>query len=275
MSDSSLSFQAFGPDSAPTIVFLHGGGVGGWMWREVIRYLPEYRCLCPDQPEHGGSSHIAPFSMQLSATKVAELIQNQTSEGKAHIVGLSEGAQIAVQLLVTAPECVKRAFISSALLRPSPGLGWASSKPLLSWTYRLFMKPFSNNNWWIRLNMKYAAGIPNEYFSEFKNDFQHITEAEFVNLMIANQQFRLPDGLDQVMVPSLVIAGHKEYPAMKQSVHDLVAVLGNSKGGFLNLGHHASLAEEHNWALINPELFARSVRAWIEDKPLPPEIEKL
>ena len=33
------------------------------------------------------------------------------------------------------------------------------------------------------------------------------------------------------------------------------------------------MAEEQNWALTAPELFAQIVRAWIEEKPLPLEIE--
>jgi len=35
------------------------------------------------------------------------------------------------------------------------------------------------------------------------------------------------------------------------------------------------MAKEHNWALTAPELFAATVRAWIENQPLPIEIEGL
>ena len=272
---TSLAFQAFGPNNAPTIVFLHGGGAGGWMWQSVIKHLPEYRCLTPDQPEHGSSSQIGPFSMELSAKKVAELILDQAHGGKAYVVGLSEGAQIAVQLLTTAPERVEKAIVSSALLRSVPGLGWIRSRALLAWTYRLTVRPFINSDWWIRLNMKYAAGVPDEFYSDFKKDFQDMTESEFVNLMSANQRFRLPNGLEKVAVPTLVIAGKKEYAAMKQSARDLVAALPCAKGGLLNLGKSSSMAKEHNWALTAPELFAQTVRAWIEEKPIPPKIEDL
>ena len=48
-----LSFESFGPADAPTLVFLHGGGSGAWMWHPVISHLPEFHCLAPDQPEHG------------------------------------------------------------------------------------------------------------------------------------------------------------------------------------------------------------------------------
>jgi pimeloyl-ACP methyl ester carboxylesterase len=275
MSGLSLSCDAFGPHDVPTIVFLHGGGVGGWMWSPVINHLPDYHCLTPDQPEHGQNRQIGPFSMELAAEKVAELIRHQAHGGKACVVGLSEGAQITVQLLASEPEQVEKAVVSSALLLPVPGSGWAGSQAMLAWAYRLFVPPFRNSDWWIRLNMKYAAGIPDEFYPHFKKDFQEMTEAEFVNLMTANQHFRLPQGLGKTAAPTLVVAGKKEYPAMKQSVRDLVAALPHAKGGLVNLGKKSSMAKEHSWALTAPELFAQTVRAWIEEKPLPAEIEEM
>jgi pimeloyl-ACP methyl ester carboxylesterase len=272
---AALAFQAFGTNNATTIVFLHGGGAGWWMWEPVIKHLPAYHCLAPDQPETGGSRDIKPFSMALAAEKTAELIRTQAHGGMAIVVGLSEGAQVAVQLLATAPEVVKKAIITSALLRPIAGLGWLNSPALLGWMYRLSIPPFRNADWWIRLNMKYAAGIPNDYFPQFKKTFQTIMESEFVNMLIANQTFRLPAGLDKATASTLVLAGKKEYPGMKQSVRDLVAALPNARGGWINLAGTSTLASQHNWALTAPELFAATVRAWIEGTALPSVIEGL
>jgi pimeloyl-ACP methyl ester carboxylesterase len=274
-STAPLSFQSSGPNNAPTIVFLHGGGAGRWMWEPVIQLLPEYHCIAPDQPETGCSREIKPFSMALAAEKTAELIHAQAHGGKAVVVGLSEGAQVAVQLLATAPEVVEKAIITSALLRPIAGLGWLNSPALLGWMYRVSIPPFRNADWWIRLNMKYAAGVPNEYFPEFKKTFQTITETEFVNMLIANQIFRLPAGLNKAAASTLVLAGKKEYSGMKQSVRDLAAALPNARGGWINLAGTSTLASQHNWALTAPDLFAATVRAWIEDKPLPAVIVDL
>lgn len=271
----ALFSESFGPENAPSIVFLHGGGVGGWMWGPVIRHLPEYHCLAPDAPEHGGSRAIAPFSMKLAAEKTAELIAARAHGGKAVVVGLSEGAQIAVQLLADAPECVEKAVISSALLQPIPGLGWVNSPGLLRFTYRMSIPPFRNSDWWIKLNMKTSAGIPAEYFAQFKKDFQDTTEDEFVHLMLANQGFRLPTGLEKASAPTLVLAGKHEYLAMQQSARNLAAALPNAVAGLINLGKDSSLAKEHNWALTAPQLFAAAVRAWIKDEPLPRVIERM
>jgi hypothetical protein len=91
--------------------------------------------------------------------------------------------------------------------------------------------------------------------------------------MVANQNFRLPSGLDKVTAPTLVLAGQKEYAAMKKSMRDLVAILPNAKGGLINLVRRSSMAKEHNWALTSPKLFAETIKSWIENKPLPEEIE--
>lgn len=214
--------------------------------------------------------------MPLAAEKAAEIIRGQAHGGKAHVVGLSEGAQVAVQMLADAPERVESAVISSALLEPIPGMGWAASRAVLRWMYRLSIPPFRNADWWIRLNMRYAAGIPAQYYPQFKADFQTTTESQFTNLMYANQLFRLPAGINAAVdIPTLVVVGSKEYAAMKRSARALAAALPGAKAMEVNLGRKATLAMEHNWALTAPALFAQAARAWLEDLPLPVELSDL
>jgi len=56
-------------------------------------------------------------------------------------------------------------------------------------------------------------------------------------------------------------------------VRDLVAALPHATGGWINLGPDSTLAREHNWALTTPEHFAATVRAWLEEQPLPDVVE--
>ena len=96
--------------SAPTIVFLHGGGGAGWMWQLQVEALKnDYHLLVPDLPEHGRSAALKPFTIADSVTHIAELIRTRAHGGKAHVVGLSEGAQITVALLGAASEVVDHA----------------------------------------------------------------------------------------------------------------------------------------------------------------------
>ncbi len=74
--------------------------------------------MVPDLPGHGDSVDIRLTSIEDAANRVAELIREKAHGGKAHVVGLSLGAQVAVYLLAQSPELVDHAVVSSALLKP-------------------------------------------------------------------------------------------------------------------------------------------------------------
>jgi pimeloyl-ACP methyl ester carboxylesterase len=271
----SLYVRSSGPADARTILFLHGGGVAGWMWDPVVARLEEFHCLAPDLPEHGRSAAIRPFSMEMAAEKCLSVIREQAHPGRVVVVGLSEGAQVAVQMLAITPEVIERAIISSALLLPMPGTGWLSSPGLLAWLFRLSVPPFRNSEWWMRLNMKYNAAMPEEFFPQYKANFQAMTESQFVNLMVANQRFRMPSGLERATIPTLVIAGRREYSVVKTSAQKLAASLPAAQAMILDLGKGSSKAKEHNWAMTAPDLFAQTVRAWISGERLPSVLSTL
>lgn len=260
--------------SAPTIVFLHGGGGGGWMWQPQWEELTDFHVLVPDLPEHGQSAAIKPFGIQDSAARVAELIRNHAHDGKAHVVGLSEGAQITLALLVCEPQLVQSAIVSSALVRSIPGANLLTPG-LIAFCIRWFVEPFKNIDWWIRLNMKYSAGVPETYYPQFKRDFQNLSGDLFAHVLIENQRFRLPIGLDQVSVPTLVVAGKREYGVMRQSVRDIVDAIPTAKGFLVSHSRRLSRAEEHNWNMTVPHLFTNMVKGWITDQPLPAELQSI
>ena len=275
MDNTGMYIERWGSEANPAVVFLHGGGVGGWMWKPQVERLGRYfRCLVPDMPGLGRSKAAGPFSHARAAEMAAELIRREVKAGKAHVVGLSEGAQAAVELLSRSPEVVDQAVVSSALVRPMPGQ-WMFSRGALAWSYRLAMAPFRNSDGWIRLNMKYSAGLPETYFAEFKRSFADTTEEEFVEMLYAGLHYRMPQGLERAQARTLVVCGEKEYRAMKDSVHDLAQALPNAVEARLSLGPKVRLADEHNWALTAPDLFARTLLAWFRGEPLPDGITVL
>jgi len=273
-SKSNLSFEEYGPADAPVLVFLHAGGVSGWMWKNQVEFFKtKFHCLVPDLPEQGASQNVGPFSVEFAADRVAEFIRSQAN-GKATVIGLSEGAQVTVALLAQAPELVERALVSSAILHPIPG-AWMYTEGMFRTSYRWFMAPFKNNDWWIRLNMRYSAGIGDEYFSEFKKSFQETSENGFTHLMTCAMQFRMPAGLEKAAMPVLVVVGKLEYQQMIQSGRDLTTTLPNSRGVMVSLGKGSSLAREHNWAMTAPQLFNETLSAWLDGRPLPQSLQLL
>ena len=150
-----LYFVSSGPETAKSIVFLHGGGAAGWMWRNQMKaFSQDYHILVPDLPEQGKSVQAGEYTTERAADLVAELIRTHARDGKAHVVGLSEGAQVTVALLARQSRIIDHAVVSSANMRPMMGSS-LYTRGLLAASHRWFIEPFKNNDWWIHLNMKY------------------------------------------------------------------------------------------------------------------------
>lgn len=245
------------------------------MWQPQLERLREYHLLVPDLPEHGGSADLKPFTIRGAAEVVAELIRCRANGGRAHVVGLSEGGQIAVELLSLAPELVDRAVVSGVLVRPIPGTAWMMKPGVISATYGLFMEALKNSDAWIRLNMKYAVGIPDEYFPLFKETFRQTRRDAFVHLMAENFAFRLPTGLSRVASQVLVVVGRKEDTTLYASARDLVAAIPGARGYVAELDSRLPRAAHHNWSMAAPHLFTRMLRCWFEKQPLPVELKPL
>jgi pimeloyl-ACP methyl ester carboxylesterase len=256
----ALYVRECGPATAPTIVFLHGGGVSGWMWQPQMDALQaDFHCLAPDLPEQGQSAAEKPFTLRGAAQAVAALIRERAAGGRAHVVGLSLGAQTVVQMLAGCPEVVDHAIVSSALARPFPRWFRALVRPSIA-----LNKPLLKLDWLIRYQGR-RAGIPPAYFSQLKADTTSSTLDSFVHVYQENMSFRPPASLAQVKAPVLIVVGGKELGLMKASARDLVRAIPGARG-------YQAPGLEHTWNLQVPELYTRMVRAWITGQPLPAEL---
>ncbi len=253
-----LYFKETGKSNDKTIVFLHGDGIAGWMWDRQVEAFSDYHCIVPDLPGHGKSAEVKPFSIESSADMIIDIIKNHAHGGKAHLAGLSLGAQIVVQILSTAPEVVDHALVSGTLVRNSqPTETFSKLLDNLIETY------LPDKNKTIRI-MSYVRSynIPKNLRSKFKES-TYIIEPDSLNKIIReNMLFRMPDNLEHSDVPVLVMTGEKDYRIVNESAINLLNVLPNSKGAM-------ALKVGHLWNIENPELFNEVLRAWISNEDLP------
>jgi pimeloyl-ACP methyl ester carboxylesterase len=257
------------------ILFIHGGGGAIWTWGEVIPYLLDFRCILVDLPEHGKTTNNAgDFSITSASAMMADLILTLTPKGKAHVVGLSVGGQMVVEMLAKTPKVMVSAIISSAQLFPMPGdnLG-IYSKAIMQAIYWTAIAPLKNVDPWISLNMKYSAGIPDRYFEVFKKNFQSMTLESWTHVMVDNFRYRVPEGLENADIPVLMVSGTKEYGSIHDSHKLLAERLPHSQSVFVGGNTNWSIAQEHNWPMNAPKLFADTVRAWVLGNPLPGDLK--
>lgn len=253
----SLYIKETGKSNDETIVFLHGDGIAGWMWDEQLKAFSDYHCIVPDLPGHGKSAKVKSFTVQSTADAIINIIKNKAKNGKAHLVGLSLGAQIVVQILSTAPEVVDHALISGALVRNSQ-----PTESFLKLLDNLITLYLPDKNKTIRI-MSYVRSynIPRNLHSKFKESTHAIEPYSLDKILRETILFKMPDNLEHADVPVLVMTGEKDYRIVNESALNLLNVLPNSKGAI-------ALKVGHLWNIENPELFNNVLRSWLKGENL-------
>ena len=98
---------------------------------------------------------------------------------------------------------------------------------------------------------------PEEFVDDFRRTFRETTTESFTHVIVENQRFRLPEGLDRVNVPVLAVCGHGEYEVMRRSTADVAGAIPGAKAYEVFHDRKMSVAEQHNWNMTDPALFTR------------------
>jgi pimeloyl-ACP methyl ester carboxylesterase len=214
--------------------------------------LPDYYCLAPDLPEQGKSLHIGPFRLEDAAKRVIDLIDAQVPSKRAHLVGLSLGADLALAITQIAP-----AFVDHVMVSAAAPLSKVFGKVVLA------LSTLPINFLYLEKQCKLAAkrlGVPEVYRAMFCEDLLlavNLTSTRhFIEALI-----ELPQWLPyEAEVPILVTVGEQESLIAKQAAKKVLASLKRAQGIMIP-------GVNHVWNLQAPDLFTDIVRAWIEDRP--------
>lgn len=112
--NQELWFTSANPYAPETIVMIHVLFSSHLEWMHMVPKLHEYHLLVPDLPHHSRSRHIKPFSFALAADLIADMIRKHAHSGRAHLVGVSTGGYIALELVRRHPELVRSVFASGS-----------------------------------------------------------------------------------------------------------------------------------------------------------------
>lgn len=252
---ASVQDRENGDKDAPLILFLHGGGVGGWMWEQQMRDFAAYRCLAPDLTGHGSNHADVGFSIQRSAEECIALLEKHANGQKIIVVGFSLGAQVLIQMLSMKPGFIDCAIINSALVKPMAfAKRWI--RPTMKMSY-----PLVKIRWFSKLQAR-TLYIGEDDFERYYEDSCRMKPDTLVRVMEENMSFEIPPGFRDATGNILVTVGEKEKAVMKKSAAEIVQANPNCRGAIIpNIGHGVSLAM--------PDFFYRMAEAWIEDGAFP------
>ena len=254
-----LKYIEYNMNAEKTIVFLHGAGIGGWMWKPNIDFLGDFHCIAVDLPGHGKSKDLVWQSFESTAEDVASLIALKGKNGVAHVVGLSLGGYIALHLLKASPDVVQRAVISGIQVGKIP----------YAWLIQLvgyILSPFLHNEGFIRINAK-GLKIPRVFIDDYVAGAKNVSKHAFhaINKEALNFEFAIDDFPLNKEV--LFLAGENEHKLVLSSLQYFQEFKKVESFVVDNVGHA--------WSIEKPKLFSDTVKNWINKEALPETIHRL
>lgn len=257
-----LHYTAYNPAGHTTVVLIHGALVSGLYWDLVVPYLPSsYHLLVPDLPGHGKSQEITPFSVDLSARLIADLVRTHAINGSALIIGHSLGAQVAIRLASARPDMVNSVFISGFEIFPRTAL--TPYIPYAAWAMPRVENclPRSLISWGMD-----GADIPRIDTSSCTLDLC--------------RQIVSPETPTQWPSPwpartLIVAAGKGGFIPTSDHPHDAVKLMEIGRELNIETAAYTHLDMRHPWNRQAPQLFAETAQAWFEQKKLPEGFSKL
>ncbi len=255
----SLTVYRRGSPEKPAIVFLHGSGVSSWMWGEQVGALEsEYYCVAIDLPANGESYQSDWVSFADTADQVASVIQREVPMGKAHVVGLSLGGFVGLNLLYRYTDVVESLIVSGVSAKPF-------SRRALWRVYLRVMANLMKRDWFINVQAKMMQ-IPADVTELYRRDNKRMPTEAFYRIFEEVLIFTLPHDEGQSQTRLLVAAGDGENAMIKDSLTDFVKLRKNTVAVLVPNAHHA-------WNAEHPQLFTNMVRAWVQERSLPPELK--
>ena len=252
MTKDFLATREFNPDAAETIVFLHSSNTAGWMWGEQVPAFDDHHLLVPDLPGYGDNNDLEWLSLADSADHVAKLIERRGAGGTAHVVGLSLGSSVALELARRHPERVSTLFLASAnIAKPGRALVWGGRALLTLW---------NSPGYWKATGRSY--GLAGEDLDLFVSTGAGIRKQTAQRVLAEVTRGVSPDALTAVSAPVIAIAGGKDAAFIsRDSLRLLAEVLPDARTAIAPGLHH-------QWNIEDVPLFNAAVREWLTSRSL-------
>jgi pimeloyl-ACP methyl ester carboxylesterase len=212
------------------LLFLHGLGSSGRDWElQVQAFARDYRVITVDLRGHGRSQKAdGSYSIPLFAEDVIALLDHIAPEA-VHVVGLSMGGMVALQLALTSPERVR----SLTVVNSSAGLNPDSLAEYGQVLVRVFLA--------VTLSQRQVgAYLANRFFPEpdqalirriFIEHWAQNDKLAYLKAMWAIMRWNVVAELPDIDCPSLIIGGDEDYiplahkTTMAQGIPDAALVI--------------------------------------------------
>ncbi|WP_394121886.1 alpha/beta fold hydrolase [Planococcus donghaensis] len=229
-----------------SILFIHGLGASRWMWWQQEPAFSDYQVILADLPGHGKSVSTPWLSLADTTNLVAQhVIKNR----KIHVVGISLGGHVALELAKHYPEKILSTFISGITVQPM------HFQFLLKVQSRIVQRGIRNERYLNKLAHGYYH-LPPDKSSEFIADYQLLTKETYETIWQEIMQFRLDESYGHIDSPCLIVAGDQESRGILESIEIAPQFIPTAVTRLISDAQHA-------WPVQKAQQFNRTLREWL------------
>ena len=239
----------------PPLVFVHGMCGDARVWADQVDRLGDrHKCTTYDRRGHSRSTRTdAIESVELHADDLASLITT-LQLAPAVVVGSSGGARIGLDLIRRFPELVRGAVLSEppigALVPDAFATLIAEVAPVMEQAAEADGPAAAVDAFFSVV----CPGLWSRIDESVKDRYRNNAPMLFADLAMPSYEITIDD-LAGIPVPTLVVAGTRSHPALRQAAHTVARWLPDARFLELDCGH-VTYAER-------PAEFARAVAAFV------------
>ena len=230
-----MNFREFGNGNSKTVMFLHGGGLNWWNYREQAKLLEkDYHIILPILDGHAGSDR--PFTtIEDNASEIIKFIDEHLGGSVLLIGGLSLGAQILLEMLSQRKDICRFAIVESAAILPS-GFTHALIGPSVGCSYFLVKR-----RWFAKMQFNSLHMDP-KFFDDYYRDTCEIPKKDMVAFLKANTAYSLKASVRESSAEIHVFAGGRENREILKSAEAIKEKLPNASVNILPDLYHGQFS---------------------------------
>lgn len=208
-----------------TVLFLGSLGSTHRMWEPQSRaFGDDYRVLCPDTRGHGNSPvPTGPYSIAGLSADIIALLDRLGVE-RAHVVGLSLGGMIAMEMASSYPERVRSLAVLSTSARLGPREAWTERAALVRGTGTAAVSSAVVGRWF---TADFAAANPG-LIADMQRMIEHTPAEGYAACCEAIAEMDLRDRLGAISAPTLVIAGRDDPATPPERLQAIASAVQNA-----------------------------------------------
>src|SRR5215213_1459407 len=252
--------------SGDGVLWVHGYTMDGTVWAALWERIPGWRHFGIDLPAHGGSRALRPED-DLSALAM-RLGRDALARGVRHLVGLSFGSLITLEIAACYPDSFDRIVLAA------PTFGGGPIDPHAQRLNLELVRLFNAKGAGPWMTQLWMAAPPDIFTGAAKHPALWTQLADLVNrhhwLELSGGMMQRFTGVRQsekrlvrIQADVLVLVGDLDMPAFRRAAQILARMLPRCGVRYLPEAGHLCLLEA-------PDMAASLISAPLKDKPLPP-----